>query len=127
MVSPWSTTVACLSSSDNAARSSEDGARFRDEVESTIVGPSAMAALGARSVRRKEWLEGLRETMDALWEAISHASSVSTSSSRFANVRWTSQPLFIYPESGPTYAEGTRESRMMFDQQRSDTLVMKHM
>ena len=100
MVSVGSTAVICLSSRDSAARSSEDGARFRDEVESTIVGPSAMAALGARSVRRKEWLEGLREMMDARCEAISQASSVSTSSSRFANVRWTSQLLARHPRVG---------------------------
>lgn len=38
---------------------------------------------------RSEWLESWREMIDWRFEAISHASSVSTSSSRLANVRWS--------------------------------------
>ena len=82
------TAVTCRSCRDKAARESEEGASGSSY---TAVGASAMDSLGMSGTgTSSEWLEGLREMIDARCEATSHASSVSTSSSRLANVRYKS-------------------------------------
>lgn len=82
--------MVCRSCRDKAASESEDGA---SDSWWTAVGASAIDALGVSGAgTSSEWFEALREMMDARWEARSHASSVSTSSSRLANVRYESAP-----------------------------------
>lgn len=108
MGSTWATAVACLANGMPACRPSGSpgawGAGKSSPAEATSLSPTtiavptsplplfsiAVAAVAAGvddPAGRMEWLEGRREMTLALRDAISQASSVSTSSSKFAKVR----------------------------------------